>query len=332
MGLENRFAFEAEAARQFALERYDILDSADEYCVDHITNAAKLALNVPSAAISLIDGNRQWFKSRISLDVSETPRDIAFCDHTIRQDGPFIVENASLDVRFCNSPFVRGYPFFMSYIGVPLVTPDGHRIGSLCGMDIVPRKFKSSKMEVLGELAELVIHELELRQQAHKDRLTGALTRSGFSVEVRKAISLYDRQKIISTLILFDIDLYKMVDRRSGCSSGNSLLASLIKLLIKRLRPSDCVGRIGGTQFAVLLTGSDIDEARAGTQDVLNMMRQADAGVIVDISFSQISPAIGICEDWLVQANIELQALKEAGRNNRRGDLVRHKLAGTLCP
>lgn len=319
MGLENRFAFEAEAARQFALERYDILDSADEYCLDPITKAARMALDVPSAAISLIDGNRQWFKSKISFNISGAPRDIAFCDHTIRQDGPFIVENALHDARFRNSPLVTGPPFVMSYIGMPLTTPDGHRIGALCGMDTVPRKFAASKIAVLGELAELVIHELELRQQGDKDRLTGALTRSGFSVEVRKAISLHDRQRIISTLILFDIDLYTMVDRRSRCSSGNLLLASIIKSLIRRLRPSDCVGRIGGTQFAVLLTGSNRLQALAGTEEVLTMVKQANADVIVDISFSEISPEVGICDDWLQLANIELLAIKKMGRGGKDG-------------
>ncbi|MEH6789230.1 sensor domain-containing diguanylate cyclase [Parasphingorhabdus sp.] len=308
---KDRFQFEAEAARQFALERYDILDTGEEFCFDHITRAASLALDVPIAAISLIDGKRQWFKSKIGIDISETARNITFCDHTIRQDAPMIIEDAAQSALFRDSPFVKGEPFISSYVGVPLTTPDGHRIGSLCGMDVVPRKFKQHNIALLGELSELVIHELELRQQADKDRLTGALTRSGFSVEARKAISLFDRQQIISTLILFDIDLYQMLDGPSRRSSGSGLLAAIIQSLMKRLRPSDCVGRMGGTQFAVLLTGSTKLQALAATEEILDSARQANTDVVLDLSFSEISREIGICDDWLRTADIALRETRE---------------------
>ncbi len=319
MWVKDRFQFEAEAARQFALERYDVLDTPEEFCFDHITRAASLALDVPMAAISLIDGNRQWFKSKIGFDVSETARDITFCNHTIRQAGPLIIENAPQSILFCDNPFVVGEPFICSYVGVPLTTPDGHRIGSLCGMDIVPRKFKDPNVVLLGDLGELVVHELEMRQQSDKDRLTGALTRSGFSVEVRKAISLYGRQNILSTLILFDIDLYQMVDRRPDRASGNRLLVAIIKSLMTRLRPTDCVGRMGGTQFAVLLTGSDKAQARAATQEILTAARQANTGIVLDLSFSEISRDISICDDWLGRATVDLRASRKLRFDNRAG-------------
>lgn len=315
MKIERSSQFEVEAARQFALERYDVLDTAEEYCFDHITKAVKLALDVPMAAISLLDGKRLWFKSKIGFDVSEVPRYTALCNYTIGQNSSTIVEDMTRDPRFKNGPSASAILSLKSYIGVPLTTPDGHNIGTLCAGDIVPRKFRHPKIELMEQLAELVIHELELRQQADKDRLTGALTRSGFSVEVQKAITLYDRQRIKSTLVLFDVDLYKMIRHRSGSISGNSLLRSIIQSLIGMLKPSNCVGRLGGTQFAVLLTATTQMEALFATEELSKTMEQTNAGVYLDVSYSEISPEIAICDDWLKQANIELGIAKESGRS-----------------
>ncbi|WP_417593927.1 diguanylate cyclase domain-containing protein [Parasphingorhabdus sp.] len=315
MKIDRSFQIEAEAARQFALERYDILDTPQEYCFDHIAQTVKLALDVPIVAISMIDGERQWFKSTIGFELPEMPRKSAICNYTINQNNTMIVEDTILDRRFKESPMVVGYPFLRSYIGVPLTTPDGHNIGVLCALDIVPRQFTHSKIELLEQLAELVIHELEMRQQADKDRLTGALTRSGFSVKVQKAIALYDRQEIKSTMVLFDIDLHKMVRHYSGHLSGNALLRTIIRTLIACLKPSHCVGRMGGKQFAVLLTSTTQSEAMTATKEFLKKMDQTGAGIFLDVSFSEISPAVGICDDWIKQANIDLRAAKPSDRS-----------------
>lgn len=314
--IERSFEFEAEAARQFALERYDVLDTAEEYCFDHITNAVKLALDVPMAAISLMDGKRLWFKSKIGFDVSEVPRYTALCNHTIGQNGSMIIEDLTRDPRFKNGPSASTILSLKSYIGVPLTTPDGHNIGTLCAGDIVPRQFRHPKIELMEQLAELVVYELELRQQADKDGLTGALTRSGFSVEVQKAISLYDRQKIKSTLVLFDVDLYKMVSHRSGDLSGNALLRTIIQSLIARLEPSDRVGRIGGTQFAILLAGTARPEALVTSEEFLKSIEGMNVGTILDLKFSEISAGIGICDDWLERANIDSGVANGSGRGD----------------
>ncbi len=315
MKMDRIFQFEAEVARQFALERYDILDTAEEYRFDHITTVAKLALDVPMVAISLLDGKRQWFKSKIGFEALEVPRDNTFCNHAIGQYCSMIIEDATLDPQFMGHPSVTGIPFLRSYIGVPLTTPDGHNIGTLAALDIVPRQFGHSKVELMEQLAELVIHELELRQQTAKDRLTGALTRSGFSLAVQKVISLYDRQKVKSTLVLFDVNLYKMVAYHSGRLSGNTLLRKIAQSLISRLPSPSCVGRMGGTQFAVLLTDTTQAEAQNLAEDLLQRTEFKNAGLFLDIGFSEISPAIGICDDWLKQANIDLNIVKESDRH-----------------
>ncbi|AMO72147.1 hypothetical protein AZE99_10065 [Sphingorhabdus sp. M41] len=307
--------FEAEAARQFALERYDVLDSAAEDCFDHITQAVKLALDVPSVGIAFLDGDRMWLKSKIGLAASEIPRDCSFSNYTIIQNRPTIIEDARQDARFKDNPVVHSSPFYRSYIGVPLVTPDGHNIGALCATDLVPRQYCDENVKWLERMAELVIHELELRQQAKKDRLTGALTRSGFAVEVQKAISLHERQGIKSTLVIFDVDLYKMVSKRFGSPSGNALLRSIIQPLVRRLRRSNYIGRLGGTQFAVLLTCTAEEKARQATENLRRELEQANTDIFFDVSFCEISPDMGVCEDWLEQANLNLLAAKKTTRD-----------------
>ena len=294
---------EIEIARQFALDRYDVLDTAKETSFEHITQAVKLALDVPMAAISLMDGNRLWFKSKIGFEHTEIPRETAFCNYTIDEDGPMIIEDTHRNPLFQSIPTVVGTPYLRSYVGVPLTTPDGHNIGTLCALDIVPRQFKHSKIELMEQLAELVIHELELRQQSKKDGLTGALTRSGFSVEVQKAISLYDRQNIRSTLVLFTVDRHLMTINGDDNPSGGALLRSMVQSLVKRMRPTDCVGRIGGMQFAILLTGTSRPDAVVATEEFLKSVEGMNDGHIDELRFSEISPAIGICDDWLKQAN-----------------------------
>ncbi|WP_164089193.1 sensor domain-containing diguanylate cyclase [Sphingorhabdus sp. YGSMI21] len=306
--------FEAEAARQFALERYDVLDTPAEASFDHITMAMKLALDVPFAGISFMDGDRLWFKSKSGLSPTEIPRDISFCDFAIAQQEPLIVEDTLRDERFRENPVVIDRPFFRSYLGVPLITPDGFKIGTLCAADLIPRQYSEEKIDRMKQLAELVIHELEFRQQSKKDRLTGALSRSGFAVEVQNAMSLYERQGIKSTLVVFDVDLYKMVSKRFGRPSGNALLRSIIQPLVKRLRRSDYIGRLGGTQFAVLLTCTVEEKARLAAGKIRKELKQTNSEIFFDLGFSEISPAMGVCDDWLEQASIDLIAGKKAAR------------------
>ncbi|ASK87027.1 putative diguanylate cyclase AdrA [Sphingorhabdus sp. SMR4y] len=328
---EERLQFEAEAARQFALERYDVLDTPEEARFDHITMAIKQALKVPFAGISFMDGERLWFKSKSGLKTTEFPRDISFCGFSIAQQAPTIVQDTLKDERFKNNPAVVGSPFLRSYIGVPLITPDGHNIGTLCAADITARQFSDDKVDRMKQLAELVIHELELRQQSTRDRLTGALSRSGFAVEVRKAMSLYERQGIKSTIVLFDVDLYKMVSSSLERASGNALLRSIIQTLIQRLRQSDYIGRLGGTQFAVLLTCTIGEEARQAMETVQSEWEQANSEIFFDVAFCDISPAMEGWEDWIEQASTKLRAVKEAGRKDFRHEPARRlKTAGRV--
>ncbi len=128
-----------EDARLAALHRYDVLDSQPEEAFDRITRLVKVVLEMPMVVVSLVDRDRQWFKSKQGVKAAETPRSISFCTHTIQGTKPLIVNDAHTDPRFANSPLVVGDPHIRFYVGVPLRSRDGYNVGALCSMDTKAR-------------------------------------------------------------------------------------------------------------------------------------------------------------------------------------------------
>ncbi|MDJ0975584.1 MAG: ATP-binding protein [Planctomycetota bacterium] len=163
----------SEDARLQALNAYRILDTPPEEAFDNITALCAELLDAPIVLISLVDDHRQWFKSRVGLDATETPRDIAFCAHAIQQDETLVVEDALADERFSENPLVLGEPGIRFYAGAQLRTPEGHALGTLCAIDRKPREPDPKDIALLQRLAKLVITELGLR--AREDRLRSYL-------------------------------------------------------------------------------------------------------------------------------------------------------------
>lgn len=167
----NPFGFPApemdDRKRTEVLKAFHILDSDQEPVFDRLTQFAQAVARTSMAAISLIDEDRQWFKSSIGLPVQQTDRVISFCTHTIKQDHPFIVEDATLDPLFRDNPLVTGPPYIHFYAGFPLITSDGYRIGSLAVMDEQPRRINQSRLSILQMLAEQVMTHIDLRRQRH---------------------------------------------------------------------------------------------------------------------------------------------------------------------
>ena len=162
-----------EQARLAALRRYRILDTEPEQRFDDLTLLASQICDTPISLITLIDSDRQWFKSRVGLDVEETSRGVAFCAHAIRQPGIMQVSDAATDARFRDNPFVTGEPNIRFYAGAPLITPDGHALGTLCVIDVKPRRLNEGQLRALDALRRQVESQLELKRNI--DELAAAL-------------------------------------------------------------------------------------------------------------------------------------------------------------
>lgn len=153
-----------EAQRLNVLHALNLLDTPAEAVFDRITRLAAQILNVPIALVSLVDADRQWFKSRVGLDAIETSREVAFCAHAIMQAAPMIVADATQDVRFNANPLVTGDPNIRFYAGVPLRSAGGLAIGTLCAIDSKPRQLSADETNILIDLAALVSKEVQLRE------------------------------------------------------------------------------------------------------------------------------------------------------------------------
>ena len=155
-----------EARRLETLRRYKILDTPPEPAFDDIANLAAQICGTPVAMVSLVDQERQWFKSRVGIDVTETPREVAFCAHAILETDLFIVPETLKDERFATNPLVVKQPRIRFYAGAPLITPEGQAVGSLCVIDRKPRRLRPEQQEALRALGRQVIAQMELRRHA----------------------------------------------------------------------------------------------------------------------------------------------------------------------
>ena len=153
-----------EASRIAALNRYAILDTEPEQSFDDLVTLAAHICRTPMAMLSLVDEHRQWFKSKVGVQVRETPREISICTHAIQQDDLFIVSDTRQDPRFRDNPLVVGEPRVRFYAGAPLINEDGFALGTLCVVDREPRELDEDQKNALLSLRRLALAQMELRQ------------------------------------------------------------------------------------------------------------------------------------------------------------------------
>lgn len=253
-----------EARRIAALRASEILDTPAEERFDRLTRLARRLFDVPIALVSLVDENRQWFKSCIGLGASETPRDISFCGHAILDDGTLVVPDTLADARFRDNPLVTGEPYIRFYAGRPLRVTDGSRLGTLCIIDRVPRQLSADELDSLDDLARMAEQELVAVQLATMDEMTLLSNRRGFEVLACQALSLCRRIARPASLLYFDLDGFKSINDRFGHAEGDNALRVFADHLKQTFRESDVIGRLGGDEFAVLMThgrGNDLEAA-----------------------------------------------------------------------
>lgn len=310
-----------EPARLSALERYAVLDTPAAEPFDRITSLVRSILQVPIAAVSLVDRERQWFKSIQGLEVRQTPRSASFCAHTILDRTVMVVPDATADPRFVDNPLVTGEPHIRSYVGAPLCTPDGYNVGALCAIDTVPRSFSEEQLGILGSFASLVVDELELRRIAETDHVTGAMSRRGFTSALDKELERYRRGNRGSVLVLLDIDHFKSINDRFGHPAGDDVLRTVSHVCMAHLRANDVFGRLGGEEFGILLTETDEEGGMAAADKIrakiANAVMPLADGRRVTASFGVSALRAGSenAGSWLADADRALYLAKRSGRN-----------------
>lgn len=261
---------EDEPQRLATLHALNILDSPPEERFDRLTRLAKRIFGVPIALVSLVDANRQWFKSRQGLDACETPRDISFCGHAILGQDVFMIPDTKQDPRFADNPLVTGEPHIRFYAGCPL-TIDGRKLGTLCIIDRQPRYFEEDDINTLKDLAVMVENELAAVQLATMDELTNISNRRGFMALSQHSLRLCALKKMPATLVFLDLDKFKPINDQFGHAEGDRALVAFANLMTSVFRSSDVFARLGGDEFVVLLAHATRQQA----QEIIHKLAQA---------------------------------------------------------
>jgi len=280
-----------EPSRLEALRSYRILDTLPETTYDDITRLVSHLCGTPIAVISFVDSGRQWFKSRIGVDISETPRKIAFCAHAILEKRIFIVPDTLEDERFADNPMVIREPWIRFYAAAPLITAKGEALGTICAIDTVPRCLDDQQQELLLALSRLVMVQLELRrhvldQERQQQRLHDyqkALKQTNAKLQeviltddvtghrntrfLHQFLDYYllpehVREHFLS-LVFFDLDDFKVTVDTYGHLLGSKILKEIADTVHTYLDPTDHLVRYGGDEFIVILPGQKKQESLA---------------------------------------------------------------------
>lgn len=299
-------SIELEERRLLALRRYGLLDSAPEAIFDGITVAIANICEVPIALISLVDEERQWFKSSFGLKVKETPRDIAFCNHAIqRPDELMLVEDASTDPRFVDNPLVTADPNIRFYAGKPIMTGDGYPLGTLCAIDREPRQLKQYQIEALTALASTVSAIFEERHRLQKTVIDRDSMEEVLIGQVDRYQHLYeDSSTLLQGLLEERATASAVINEKGSIVSTNNAWDSF----------SSLIGWNSLTSDSNYFVACDAESAPFGkvSDDALSGIHEVLSGQAKSFKINYTT-AIGICR-------MEIHAISEPAR----GAMVQH--------
>ncbi len=265
-------------ARLLALESLDILDTQPEAAYDDLVTLAAVICGTPVAILNLVGRDRQWGKALVGQESSEAPLDVSFCSRTIRQpSGVMVVPDTHLDLRFADNPLVTDNdPALRFYAGASISTEEGHRLGTVCVVDHVPRELDPEQIGALEVLArqagaqldlrrrtrDLEVANAQLRHLALHDPLTGLPNRVLVSDRIDTALERARRSGTHVAVLFCDLDGFKAVNDAHGHERGDLVLRDVAACLVRSARAGDTVGRLAGDEFVVVCEGiGDADEA-----------------------------------------------------------------------
>lgn len=317
----------SESRRLEALRSYSVLDTEPEQVFDDLTKVAAILCDAPIALVSLVDAERQWFKARVGMAITETPRELSFCAHAILEPSHvFTVTDAHEDSRFSGNPLVSADPLIRFYAGVPLVSADGQALGTLCVMDRKPRELGHQQEEALRALARQVVSQIELRrwlltatESSLTDALTGVANRRAFEARLAQEWNRLGRNAGTLSLLLADVDNFKSYNDTFGHLAGDEVLQQLAHGAQTHFRSCDLFARWGGEEFAAILP----EAGESGAWAVAERMRASLAArhwpnrpVTVSVGLTTMVASTAVHSHLLVnQADEALYQAKSSGRN-----------------
>ncbi len=342
-----------EPERLAALRAYGVMDTPRERAFDDITKLAAYICDVPVALITFLDEDRQWFKSKVGLEFTQTERRTSFCTHAILTPGDLmVVPDASLDPRFVDNPTVIGEPYVRFYAGAPLVTLGGEALGTLCVLDKVPRVLDDAMLDGLRTLGRQVVAQLELRRaldrlarhaeeqdrrqreleayqnrledinlvlarQSATDALTGLENRRAFDRVLNEESSRTERSHSPLSLVIIDVDNFKHFNDEFGHLAGDEALQQVALILQAQARTYDHVARYGGEEFAVVLPDTPRESALLVAERIrvaVEKSHWAHRGITVSIGVATTVKAADSMT-ILERADKGLYLAKAQGRN-----------------
>src|ERR1700761_3634679 len=245
-----------EERRLAALHALNLLDTEPEERFDRITRLAQRVFGAQMSAFTLVDSDRQWFKSRVNMDSPEDPLETGFCPHAILDPDTMVIPDAREDARFHDNPLVTGDPNIRFYAGHPVAGPGGEVLGTLCVIDDKPRAREDFDAEALREFAAMVEAEVASFSLAIGDELTGLANRRGFEMLGERLVRAARRLDLPLSVIYADLDNMKPINDTYGHEAGDAALVEVAAVLGSTLRASDLVARLGGDEFCALLVGA----------------------------------------------------------------------------